>query len=154
MSRPYFFSWVDEPVLAACAWPGGAEQLAWMRNEGVDILITLTEESVPRSWIDTAGLMGVHVPVPDMEAPSGEQIEECLAIIDKARASDMGVAIHCLAGRGRTGTLLAAYFVHTGMTARDAIRKVRDMRPGSIEVSDQEEAVRAFERQRKASGRN
>ena len=149
MARPYFFSWVDEPILAACAWPGGAEDLLWMRNEGVDILITLTEESVPRGWIDSAGLMGVHVPVPDMEAPTAEQFEHCIAVIDKAQASGMGVAVHCLAGRGRTGTLLAVYFVHRGLTARDAIRKVRDMRPGSIEVLEQEEAIRAFERERK-----
>ena len=58
----------------------------------------------------------------------------------------MGVTIHCLAGRGRTGTVLAAYLVHRGMTARDAILKVRDIRPGSLEVPSQENAVMRYER--------
>ena len=62
----------------------------------------------------------------------------------------MGVAVHCLAGRGRTGTVLAAYFVHRGLPAREAIQKVRDLRPGSIEVPEQEDAIRAFERSRQA----
>src|SRR5437016_2793623 len=89
MSRPYFFTWVDEPLLAACAWPEGAEQLGWLRGEGVDILITLTEEELPRSWIHVAGLMGVHVPVADMDTPSIEQIEQVMSVIDKAKASKM-----------------------------------------------------------------
>jgi atypical dual specificity phosphatase len=151
MSRPYFFSWIDEPLLAACAEPGGQEQLAWLRGQGVDILITLTEEPLPRTWVDAAGLLGVHVPVPDMDVPRTDQLEQVMSVIDKARAGGMGVAIHCLAGRGRTGTVLAAYFVHRGLSAREAIQKVRDLRPGSIEVPEQEEAIRAFERSRKAT---
>jgi atypical dual specificity phosphatase len=150
MSRPYFFTWVDEPILAASAEPGGPEQLAWLRAQGLEILITLTEEPLPRNWIDGAGLMNVHVPIPDMDAPTFEQFEEVMAVIDKARTSNMGVAVHCMAGLGRTGTILAAYFVHQGLTATEAIRKVRDLRPGSIEVSEQEDALRAFERSRKA----
>jgi|SRR5262245_13318824 len=148
MSRPFFFTWIDEPLLAASAEPGGPEQLAWLRAEGVDILVTLTEDPLPRTWIDGAGLMGVHVPIPDMDVPTVEQIDQVMSVIDKARSSDMGVAVHCLAGRGRTGTMLAAYFVYQGMTAEDAIRKVRDLRPGSIEVTEQEEAIRAYERTR------
>jgi atypical dual specificity phosphatase len=149
MSRPYFFSWIDKPLLAALAWPEGPEQLAWLRSEGVDILMTLTEEPLPRSWIDSAGLMSVHLPIPDMDVPSFEQIEHAIATIEKARASNMGVAVHCLAGLGRTGTILAAYFVHQGLTASEAIRKVRDMRKGSIEVPEQEESIRDFERLRR-----
>lgn len=145
MSRPYFFSWVDKPLLSACAFPNGPEQLDWLRKEGVDILVTLTEESVPRNWIDGAGLMSVHVPVPDMNSPTPDQLEKIVRVIEKARQGNMGVTVHCLAGRGRTGTALAAYLVHTGMSAEEAIRKIRDMRPGSLEVSSQEKAVVRYE---------
>jgi atypical dual specificity phosphatase len=146
MSRPYFFSWVDEPHLAACAWPGGSDELAWMRGEGIDILITLTEETLPRSWIDSAGLMSVHVPVPDMDAPSLEQLEKCISVIEKAKASNMRVAVHCLAGRGRTGTVLAAYLIRQGLSAKKAIEQIRDQRPGSIEVRNQEDILGDYER--------
>lgn len=150
MSRPYFFSWIDEPLLAASAEPGAPEQLAWLRSNGVDILVTLTEEPLPRTWVDGAGLLSVHVPVPDMDVPTIEQIDQVMRVIDKAKTGNMGVAVHCLAGRGRTGTILAAYFVHRGLSARDAIKKVRELRPGSIEVTEQEDAIRAYERSRRA----
>ncbi len=151
MSRPYFFSWIDEPLLAGCAWPDTADNLAWLRKEKVDIIITLTEEPLPRSWIDTAGLMSVHIPVPDMDAPTPEQIDKCLSVIEKARTSNMGVVVHCLAGRGRTGTILATYFVSQGMPASAAISKVRQLRPGSIEAPEQEEAVRLYELEKRLS---
>jgi atypical dual specificity phosphatase len=150
MSPPYFFSWIDEPLLAACAEPGAPEQLAWLRGQGVDILVTLTEESLPRSWVDAAGLLSVHVPIADMDVPAVEQVEQVMSVIDKAKAAGMGVAVHCLAGKGRTGTVLAAYFVHQGMPAREAIEKVRQLRPGSIEVPEQEDAIWLFERSRRA----
>ena len=152
MSRPYFFSWIDEPLLAASAEPAGPEQLAWLRGHGVDILVTLTEEPLPRTWVDGAGLMSVHVPIPDMDVPTVEQIDKVMSVIDKAKSAGMGVAVHCLAGRGRTGTILAAYFVHTGLSAREAMKKVRDLRPGSIEVTEQEEAIRGYERARRGGG--
>jgi atypical dual specificity phosphatase len=150
MSPPYFFSWIDEPLLAACAEPGSPEQLAWLRGQGVDILVTLTEESLPRSWVDAAGLLSVHVPIADMDVPAVDQVEQVMSVIDKAKAAGMGVAVHCLAGKGRTGTVLAAYFVHQGLSAREAIDRVRHLRPGSIEVPEQEDAIRLFERSRRA----
>src|SRR6476659_6571750 len=120
MSPPYFFTWVDEPLLAASSEPNAPEQLAWLRAEGVDVLITLTEEPLPRAWVDSAGLMGVHVPIEDFGTPSEAQIEQVINTIEKAKSAGMGVAIHCMAGQGRTGTVLAAYFVSQGMTAKEA----------------------------------
>lgn len=149
MARPYFFTWVQEPLLSACAWPDGADQLKWLRRHGVDILITLTEETVPRNWIDDAGLMSVHVPVMDMHPPTMEQLHQIVSVINKAKAAKMGVTIHCLAGKGRTGTALAAYLVSQGVSSEAAIDQVREQRPGSLEVSEQEHAVHLFERRLK-----
>ena len=91
-----------------------------------------------------AGLMGVHIPVPDMTAPSQRQLELGVETIARAKRSGMGVAVHCAAGKGRTGTILAGYFVAAGMTADRAIEHVRDLRPGSIETPEQEDAVRLY----------
>jgi atypical dual specificity phosphatase len=145
---PPGFSWVDEPYLAALAHPEATEDLVWLRRQGVDVLISLSENPPPRSWINDAGLMAVHVPVPDMTAPSEEQLETCVDVISRARKAGMGVAVHCAAGRGRTGTVLAAYLVSTGQTAADAIARIRELRPGSVETPDQEEAIERYARRR------
>ena len=145
---PPGFTWVDRPHLAALARPEGAADLAWLRRNGVDVLVSLTEDPVPRGWVNEAGLLAVNVPVPDMEAPTDRQLDHLLDTIGKARRAGMGVAVHCGAGLGRTGTVLAAYFVAGGMPAREAVAKVRDLRPGSVETADQERAVEQFARRR------
>jgi atypical dual specificity phosphatase len=143
---PPGFSWVDRPRLAALARPRSDDDLRWLRRNGVDVLVSLTEDALPRQWVNDAGLLGVVVPVPDMEAPTERQLEHILATVRKANSSGMGVAVHCAAGLGRTGTVLAAYFVTTGLSAREAIVKVRDLRPGSVETAEQERAIERYAR--------
>ncbi|MCZ2344156.1 MAG: dual specificity protein phosphatase family protein [Bacteroidales bacterium] len=143
---PLGFSWVERPHLAALAMPSLADDLDWLRNQGIDVLISLTEDPLPRHWINDAGLLSVHVPVPDMTPPTPRQMETILKTCQRAKQSGMGVAIHCSAGKGRTGTALAAYFVTQGLSADDAIDKVRKLRKGSVETDEQEDAVRQFQK--------
>jgi atypical dual specificity phosphatase len=141
---PPGFSWVDRPVLAALAQPQRSEDYQWLRQNGIELLICLTEEPPPRAWVNEAGLLSIHVPIPDMTAPTREQMQQILAAIERAAEQGMAAAIHCTAGKGRTGTILAAYFVTKGMTAAQAIDHVRRLRSGSIETPEQEAAVYDF----------
>ena len=148
MAPPNGFTWVEKPHLAAMARPSEAEELTWLRKQGIELLIALTEDPPRRDWVNDAGLMVMHVPVEDMEAPTQEQLERCVSAIQRANEKNMGVAVHCEAGMGRTGTVLAAYFVARGMSAAEAIGRVRRMRPGSVETDEQAEAVVEFARRR------
>jgi atypical dual specificity phosphatase len=141
---PFNFSWVDRPALAAMGFPHAPEELAWLRKQGIEVIVSLTESPAPREWVNEAGMMLVHVPVPDMTPPTPEQFEEVLRAIDRAQAAGMSTAVHCAAGRGRTGAVLAAYLVRKGATAAEAIRQVRQLRPGSLETYSQEQAVLHF----------
>ena len=141
---PPGFSWVDEPRLAAMANPASPDDLTWLRRHGIDVLVSLTEDPPPRHWVNDAGLLAVNVPVPDMEPPTDRQLDHLVETIRKAQDSGMGVAVHCGAGLGRTGTVLAAYFVVRGMQPREAVEKVRALRPGSVETLEQERAVERF----------
>lgn len=60
------------------------------------------------------------------------------------------VAVHCMHGHGRTGTMLACYLVKTQkISGVDAIKKIREMRKGSIETQEQEKAVVQFHQRTK-----
>jgi len=144
MSQPQGFSWIDKPGLAGLARPAAAEDLVWLRQQGIELLVSLTEDRPRRDWIEEAGLLVFHEPVEDMQAPTQEQLDRVVSAIRRARESKMGVAVHCGAGLGRTGVVLAACLVETGMTAPAAIARVRHLRPGSIETEEQEEAVIEF----------
>lgn len=146
MAAPSGFTWIKRPLLAALARPSAAEDFAWLRQHGIQLLISLSEDPPRRDWVNDAGLMVFHVPVIDMEAPTVEQLERCLSAIERAHEKKMGVAVHCTAGLGRTGTVLAAWYVTQGLSPQNAIGRVRRLRPGSVETEEQERVIEEFAR--------
>jgi atypical dual specificity phosphatase len=151
MSAPDGFTWVDPPLLAASARPASRDDYEWLRAHGVQLMISLGEDPPPRVWLNDVGLLSMHIPVEDMHPPSSKQIEVCLSAIEKAHSRQFGVCIHCTAGLGRTGTMLACYFVKKGMTAETAIEHIRQIRPGSVETPEQADSVREYARLQKIS---
>jgi atypical dual specificity phosphatase len=149
MTAPHGFTWVDKPLLAALARPGAIEELEWLRQQGIQVLVSLTEDRLRRDWTDDAGLLVFHEPLEDMEAPSQDQLERVVSAIQKALSHNMPVAVHCGAGLGRTGVVLAAFLVAKGSTAQAAVTRIRRLRPGSIETEEQVEAVELFARRKR-----
>ena len=146
------FSWVAADLLAAMARPGRErpldEDLAYLQAAGLSVLISLTEQPVAADDLARYGLTGLHLPVADFTPPTMVQIEEFLTVVERARADGEAVGIHCTAGQGRTGTMLAAYLVSQGLSAPEALAKIRRLRPGSVETAEQEERVAEFARRR------
>jgi atypical dual specificity phosphatase len=150
---PHGFSWVEKPQLAALARPSDPEDLEWLRAQGVQVLLSLTEEPPRHDWAERAGLLVDHLPLEDMEPPTQEQIDRGVTTITRAIEAGMGVAVHCGAGLGRTGVILAAYLVAKGATAVQAIRRIRELRPHSVETPEQEEAVEHYATRRRGGER-
>ena len=155
------FYWLIDGALAGCPQPGlrwrrshGArsgdtatalsEDLAALRGRGIGAVLSLTEDALPPDAIEAAGLVGLHLPVPDFHAPTPDQLRAAMAFIDEHRADGTAVAIHCRAGQGRTGTVLAAYLIRGGAAADEAITKVRGVCPGAIESDHQIEGLQAY----------
>src|SRR5438445_9937472 len=108
MSPPQGFSWVEKPLLAALARPTSPDEFAWLREQGIEVLLSLTEDRPRRDWADDAGLLVFHEPLEDMEAPTQEQLDRAVSAVTRATSLNKGVAVHCGAGLGRTGVVLAA----------------------------------------------
>src|SRR5438874_13344291 len=66
MGQPAGFSWIEKPLLAALARPTDVEDLQWLHGQGIQLLVTLTEDRLRRDWVDEAGLLVFHVPMVDM----------------------------------------------------------------------------------------
>jgi atypical dual specificity phosphatase len=149
MSAPNGFSWVEKPLLGALARPSSPEDFSWLKQQGIEVLVSLTEDRPRRDWAEDAGLLVFHEPLEDMEPPSQDQLDRVVSALQRAIERNMPAAVHCEAGMGRTGVVLAAYFVVKGFTAQNAMGHVRRLRPGSIETDDQAEAVELFARRRR-----
>ncbi len=146
MSVPEGFSWVDKPLLAAMARPEELDEFLWLREQSIQLLISLSESPARRDYANEAGLLILHVPVEDMHPPTEKQIDLCMSAIQKAHSQEMAVGVHCTAGLGRTGVILACYFISQDMSAKNAIARVRRLRPGSIETDEQADAIAAYAR--------
>ncbi len=143
------FSWIVPGELAAMPIPGRDRPLdqdaAFLEQEGIRILVSLTEEPPDAGTLNAHSIDQRHIPVQDYAPPTTEQMSEFVTLVEDAVESGQPAGVHCTAGLGRSGTMAAAYLVATGASADDAIATLRELRPGSIETAEQEAAVRRFE---------
>lgn len=142
--KPTNFSWMADG-LAGSGRPMSRAEFDWIRAQGVAAVISMTEDPLPSSW--TADVRYLHLPTPDLTPPSQGDIRRAVEFARERISGGERVVVHCAAGRGRAGTILACYLVsHAGLSADDAVAEVRAKRPGSIEVPEQREAVREWAR--------
>jgi atypical dual specificity phosphatase len=139
-------TWLEEDRLAACRYPRAERALRELAEQGVEVLVNLHERPHSPQALERHGLTELHLPVPDFTPPTQRQLAYGIAAIEQALADGRRVAVHCGAGLGRTGTLLACYLVKQGVGPNEAIARVRAVRPGSVETPQQEEAVKDYAR--------
>jgi atypical dual specificity phosphatase len=138
--KPTNFSWLINDKLAGSGMPTSASEIDWILKQGVRSIVTMTEDSLPESWVKNVKYL--HVPTEDFSAPDMQQIDEAVEFIQKRIIQNEPVMVHCAAGIGRTGTILACYLIkYEKISVKDAIQKVRKERPGSIQSESQEIAI-------------
>ena len=137
-------SWVLPDQVLACAYPRMESALAALVAARISIVVNLHERPHGPGVLAVHGLVEVHLPTRDFTAPSLPALVQGVAVMDQALAASQRVAVHCGAGRGRTGTLLACLLVARGEQPAAAIAQVRRRRPGAVETRAQAEAVQAF----------
>jgi len=143
--KPDNFSWIIEKKLAGSAIPTSKEEIDWVKQEGVKSIVTIREEPLEEEWIKDINYLHIHSN--DMGVPEFEDLINSVDFIHERLVNNEPVMVHCLAGLGRTGTILACYLIkYEKMLADDAITKIRKQRSGSIQSYSQEEIIFRFEK--------
>ena len=143
--KPTNFSWLIDQKLAGSGMPTTVDEIEWVAKQGVKSIITMTENALPESWIQNLNYL--HVPTEDLNAPDMDKIDEAVEFIQERINEKEPVMVHCAAGIGRTGTILACYLIKfKKYSAKDAIQKVREERPGSIQSERQEFVIGLYEK--------
>jgi atypical dual specificity phosphatase len=145
---PTHFRWILPDRLAGMGVPGllgeAASDLEAIARAGITRLISLTETAFPMIELRHYGIQGRHMPIPDMGVPAiGKTATLCRAI-EREMERGEGVAVHCRAGVGRTGTILASTLVWLGRTPEQAIAEIRAIGPSYIQTQTQLQFVHRF----------
>jgi len=119
--------------------------LTLLRGMGITVLINLTENEMPAELLAPHGLRSYHMGIPDRRAPPLLWAKLLLAKIEVMLREGEVVSVHCLAGLGRTGMVLAAWLIREGLTADEALRRVRTIEPGFVQSQEQEDLLHLLE---------
>jgi len=143
--KPDNFSWLIPEKLAGSAIPTSFEEIKWVLDEGIKSIVTIREEPLDDDWIKNINYLHLHSN--DMGVPEFDDLIKTVDFIHQRITNNEPVMVHCLAGMGRTGTILACYLIkYQKLSADDSIQKVRKSRPGSIQSFSQEEIIFQFEK--------
>ncbi len=94
--------------------------------------------------VRAAGLRHLRLPIVDMGVPEPEPLAELVAELVEALDAGEHVVVHCLAGKGRSGTVAGCVLVARGHAPDAAVRRVRQARPGALETPAQVAVVHGF----------
>ena len=114
--------------------------------------MTVREFPLPEKWLvdnEKETLINDYkfVYVKDYGVPTIEVLDNIVDYINtKITKEKKPLVVHCAAGKGRTGTVLAAYLLkRDNISSEAAIKKIRRLRPGSIQSKIQEEILHQYE---------
>ncbi|MFH0939501.1 MAG: dual specificity protein phosphatase family protein [Planctomycetota bacterium] len=145
---PRNFSFVIVGILAGMERPGTfhklREDMEFLKSNNIGAIVSLTESKIETFFLEEFGFRYLHLPVADFTPPTFDQIDQFLHFQRAAEVEKIATLVHCGAGLGRTGTLLACALVTRGLSAEDAIKCIRTLRPYSIETIEQENCVRHY----------
>ena len=144
------YQWLLPGVLAGGPHPERQGRLGQAAlHSAFDAVLSVFEEPLGRTTLEPWRPRYLWLKTFDGDVP---QLAAACAFIDQAQERGVATLVHCWAGIGRTGTVLAAYLLHTGVSedasaARDRVR--REYHPLAVESHAQYEGLLAFARRRR-----
>jgi hypothetical protein len=141
MNRPFPGAyWVEPAHIAAGEYPGADGRIAALMAHKIGGFIDLTADTGLRGYAEDAARLAAaqgrdvlhrRFAIQDMGVPAVETMRAILDTIDAWRAAGRPLYVHCHAGIGRTGMVIACHLVRRGLAPADALAELGRLRQGS-----------------------
>lgn len=126
--------WVIPGKLAGVRKPIAAE-LPELQAAGIGAIVSVLDDRENLDLYQQANLPHLWLPTKGGTAPSPTQIQDLQDFVNAQNQQGRGVAVHCTSGRRRTGTMLGAYLIQSGVAYPEAMQTILDANP-DVELRD------------------
>lgn len=141
-----FIYWIDKQRLAGSSEPN-LEDFPFLKTLEWGGMVNLQEKTSTEELASLLAIPYLHLPIEDFSTPTETDLETIVEFFHECQNENpnLPVLIHCTAGHGRTGTIIAALLVVIDRKKpEDAIKYVRGVNPLAIETKDQEEFIKSL----------
>ena len=120
---------------------------------GCNTILSLVEDSEFEKLCDkknfvrtiySKNLKWMHMPIEDLKAPDrqfNEKWQTTKVLLKNDLIEGKNIVVHCMGGKGRSGTIAAILLIEFGEDNKKAMKEVRKKRTGAIETKEQEEFI-------------
>jgi len=136
--------WLDKKRLGGFSAPIISD-LPFLQSIEISGIVCLQEKKDSEELAQLLDVAYLHRPIPDFDIPTKRDIEVIIEFFRHLQQikPNIPIIVHCTAGNGRTGTILASIIkIVDNLPAELAIDKVREVNPLAIETPEQEKFVK------------
>lgn len=103
-------------------------EIDFLRKNGIEKLVTLTEQHHGKHFLQDHFELH-HISIEDLNAPNVDQVHQLANVIQDAQRAGQKMAVHCLAGIGRTSTMLMSAHLVLGESFGDLKTRLARQNP-------------------------
>lgn len=116
------------------------EEIAFLKQQQINRIVSLTEDHHMKEYLSEHFQLD-HISIVDMGAPTQIQAQQLAEILEISESQGDRLAVHCLAGIGRTSTMLMAAEIIRGKPFEDLLLQIKKQNPSYAFVGPQAEFI-------------